>query len=145
MEWRGGSAYSESPLLSICLCSPFLLSLPPRTHTHTHTHTQSFTDEVHAYEQWLATLNDLSHGLITRHHSNDDTCDLQETMNDLNTRWKVMERYVYCTYAYTLALLTVCGVSAIQEFSERCGDVVKKLIWHEAKLSVISAPNHAYA
>ena len=54
---------------------------------------QSFSNEMQAHSQSLTTLNNMSHELLTTHHANDDTLDLQDTMKDLNVRWKkVMER-----------------------------------------------------
>lgn len=54
---------------------------------------QSFAKEVQTHSQSMTSLNEMSRDLIDNHHSNDDSQDLQDTMDDLNVRWKkVMQR-----------------------------------------------------
>ena len=64
------------------------------THNYSFRPSQSFSNEVQSHSQCLTSLNEMSRDLINDHHSNDDTHDLQDTMDDLNLRWKkIMQRY----------------------------------------------------
>jgi len=47
--------------------------------------------EAPDFAQKLSALNDMSDDLITRRHSNDDTSDLKDMMEDLNKRWTAVE------------------------------------------------------
>ena len=57
---------------------------------------QTFLQEIPAYEQKYAVLNELGHNLATRYHAEDSTTDLQDVLKDINQRWTaVMDRYTY--------------------------------------------------
>ena len=56
---------------------------------------QSFSSDVQTHSQCLSNLNDMSRDLMTNHHTDDDAHDLQDTMDNLNLRWKkLMQKYV---------------------------------------------------